>query len=542
MSDISTSPYICVREWEAAGTHLEQALIAYHDHCHALSARRFESESDVYDIVSQIDHSLESFYTSLEKQIAQSRRTLALIRNELVGQFYTLPDEILVEIFTLVVYDQSDSHVPFIEDHISRLYCQLNSLLAVCSVWRRVGISHGALWTYIPIISRKSGWPGRSVTERSYDRAGGRELHLIASMEKDVDHDFTETIRNNYSRFRSINIVFENKMPLRRGILPLFKRKPASQVLIELSLYHLLDPSEEVGHDLPEEITSLTSLQPSAPFSSSIDQTVKQLRVLQLKHILIHWKLMSLPNLVELRIESVMLGNKSSLRELLFTFTRTNSGFAPQPTEALPRGSVRRRHPAHTGVNPPSLYQISLFLTHKMITTIGTSAGQEFIHGVEDLLPMIHGMNVDTLLIQGDDIWGTWIQPTLLQSLLCSLPHVPVLKVDACKLDHDNLEALTNRENDMSFPKLCELYFSNVEVDFHTQAQFESWKRCISSHPIRHIMFGSTTVCNPSHLAEQNLTSDFPVVQWLREKVPDFCLLGEKYTPPEFQTHHWQMW
>ncbi|GAB1524821.1 hypothetical protein RhiTH_007977 [Rhizoctonia solani] len=177
-----------------------------------------------------------------------------------------------------------------------------------------------------------------------------------------------------------------------------------------------------------------------------------------------------------------------------------------------------------------------------MITTIGTSAGQEFIHGVEDLLPMIHGMNVDTLLIQGDDIWGTWIQPTLLQSLLCSLPHVPVLKVDAWELNHDDLEALTSRENDMSFPKLCELYFSNVEVDFHTQAQFESWKRCISSHPIRHIMFGSTTVCNPSHLAEQNLTSDFPVVQWLKEKVPDFCLLGEKYTPPEFQTHHWQMW
>ncbi|CAE6503681.1 unnamed protein product, partial [Rhizoctonia solani] len=311
------SPHSRVRQWEAAGTNLARSLAAYVDSCRNLSVEKVEKTLGTRNLVSKLDHMLGSLHVELEQQITQSRCTLARLRNKLAGTFYSIPEEILAEIFTLVVYDRAGCEIRFMEDDISAFYRRLNTLLAVCSVWRKVGTSHGALWTLIPMISRKSGWLTQPAAERSYENAGGHRLHLAASIEKEVRSAFAESIWRNIRRFQSINVAFESKSLLIRAISILFRRDEALNALTELYLYYYFEPSKEIGISVPEPHEFLTSPDPSDLSSLSISQTFRSLRTLRLKNIHIHWQLITLPNLVELRIESVMIGTKSNFKQLL---------------------------------------------------------------------------------------------------------------------------------------------------------------------------------------------------------------------------------
>ncbi|KAJ1302973.1 hypothetical protein OPQ81_003264 [Rhizoctonia solani] len=567
MPDTRTqSPQSWVHQWEAAGTHLAGSSAAYLNSCLSLSSGKVETGLDAKDLVSRIDCAFESLFIELEQQIAQSRWTLARARNKLAGTFYSIPEEILAEIFTLVVYDRSGCEIEFMEDDVRAFYQRLHSLIGVCTVWRKVGMSHGALWTLIPMISRKSGWQMRPLSERSYERAGSRQLHLVASIEKNVALPYIENISGNFGRFRSINVVFENKMLLSRAIRPLFKRKLASDTLSELSLYRFLELSEEVATEIPEEHEFLTNLNPSIPFSTSIDRTAQSLRVLRMKNVHIHWQLMTFPNLVELRIESVMIGTKAHFRKLLsalYTAPQLQKlelislGTEPDPEDTpasdsalvpIPLPNLQRLYLGDLYADDakaillsitPASYHLSLYLTVKMTTVMHS---EEAIRvGLSGLMSILQGVKVDTLLLQGDEVWENWIGRDDFRGLLLNMPFITTLKIDYWEFGQSEWTDLTPTDLSTAFAKLHHLQFSNLRLKTGTT---EYLQRFLSSHPIQHLTWGGVIEnLHPPHGIDwEPMKESDQIVDWLRSTIPNFRLLENEYIPPEFRSHHWQLW
>ncbi|KAH7339151.1 hypothetical protein B0J17DRAFT_659986 [Rhizoctonia solani] len=527
-----------LRQWEAAGANLAVSLATYLDSCLSLDTGKLDTALDSRLLVSKIDHTLESLHVELEQRIAQSRWTLARLRNKLAGTFYSIPQEILAEIFTLVVYDRSGCEIRFMEDDS-----------ALCTVWRKVGMSHGALWALIPMISRKSGWVTQLAAERSYEMAGGRELHLGASIEKEVNLAFIENIGRNFHRFRSANIVFENKILLSKAIRPLFKRQPASIPLTELSLYHILEPSEEFGLDIPEEHGFLTSLRPYVPFSSSIDQTVQSLRVLRLKNIYIHWQLMTFPKLVELRVESVMIGTKANFNQLLLALQTAphlqklgliSLNTEPDPDDAPASSSISVSLPNLQRLYLGDLYSddaemilrsitagpyyISLFLTIKMASVVNADGTVRV--GLNGLMPLLQGMRVDTLLLQGDEVWENWVELEDFRRLLVNMPSVTTLKLDFWEFGQSEWEALTRPDNGSTFAELHSISLSNIHLDSRREATTRSLERFLSSHRIQTLFFGGImTVLNSSDRPEWiSIKESDQMTHLLRSSVPEIQL------------------
>ncbi|CAE6494365.1 unnamed protein product [Rhizoctonia solani] len=555
-----------VDQWEAAGTNLAGALATYLDCCLSLTNESVKTALDTKYLVSRIDYKLESLHVELEQRISQSRWTLARMRNKLAGTVYSIPEEILAEIFTLVVYNRSDHEIQFVEDDIGAFYHRLHTLLAVCTAWRKVGMSHGTLWALIPMLSRKSGWVMQPATELSYQRAGGRELYLGASIEKHVDGNFIKNIRRNFHRFRSINVVFDDKRLLSRAIYSLFKREPVSNSLTELSLYHFLGRSEEFGLNIPDADDFLTSLRPHVPFSTSIDQTVQALHVLRLKNIHIHWHLMTLPKLVELRIESVMVGTKANLRQLLLALLT-----APQlqklelislTTEPNPDGTTILEPPSVPLPNLQRLYLgdvysddaemilrsitgnpycMTLYLTLRMGSIVIPEGPVQV--GLDRLMSVLQGVKVDTLLLQGDEVWENWFGLNDFRRLLLIMPFITTLKIDSWEFGQSGWEALTRPDDGTAFANLRNVHLSNLQLRPLKENISRSLEGFLSSHPIHHLTLGGfVRTPSPPRLEWVSIKDYEPITHRLRSMVPELQLLDDGYIPSEFRTHHWELW
>ncbi|CEL61544.1 hypothetical protein RSOLAG1IB_12477 [Rhizoctonia solani AG-1 IB] len=134
-----------VGQWEAASARLEESFIAYMQASLALGRHTPASKSDAMDLVSRIDHKLESLYASLEKQLPQSRWNLARTRNKLASSCYAIPEEILSQVFKLVICDKSDCEFIDVEKTVRAFYRRLYSLMGVCSFWRLGGSRNSQL-------------------------------------------------------------------------------------------------------------------------------------------------------------------------------------------------------------------------------------------------------------------------------------------------------------------------------------------------------------------------------------------------------------
>ncbi|CAE6439261.1 unnamed protein product, partial [Rhizoctonia solani] len=102
--------------WETSSTRLAHSLADYLNSCQAINNCKLEKGPETKQVVSRIDGHLHFLSIQLENQIRQSRQILSRTRNLLAGTFYSVPHEVLAEIFTLVVYDRGNSHPKTIED------------------------------------------------------------------------------------------------------------------------------------------------------------------------------------------------------------------------------------------------------------------------------------------------------------------------------------------------------------------------------------------------------------------------------------------
>ncbi|KAG8725820.1 hypothetical protein FRC11_001415, partial [Ceratobasidium sp. 423] len=369
----------------------------------------------------------------------------------LSATFYSVPNEILAKIFTLVVYDRGNSYIRSIEDDVRGYYNRLYSLLGVCSVWKNVGLSHAALWTLIPIMSRRSGWLRRRFTELSFHRAGTCRLHLAASVEVAANYGLTTYLRNNFDRFHSINIAFDRRH-LVPCVLPcgLWDSIPSLQTLEELSLYHILDSESDLLDNPPDSNRFL-----------AIGHRLWSLRIFRIKNVYIHWPMVVLPNLIELCVESVAIGTKSDFRVFILAISTApqlqklrlvSLNTTPSPDDA-PVAPVSISLPCLQRLYigdmyfddlqvllraiTPSSYYISLCITGK---TRILGLGENIEVGLASLLEVLQGMKVDTLMVCGDEDFQDWVD---LGVLLEAIPLVTTLKLLSWMLDDRQWESLT---------------------------------------------------------------------------------------------------
>ncbi|CAE6459262.1 unnamed protein product [Rhizoctonia solani] len=187
-----------VDQWETASARLEESFLAYMEASLALGRHTPASKSDAMDLVSRIDHKFDTLYVSLDKQLPQSRWTLARTRNKLASSFYAIPEEVLAQIFRLVVCERNNRELVDGETNIRGFYRRLYSLMEVCSFWNSVGSSQATLWSLVPLLNDRVGWLPEQPTKVSLQRALGRELHLMARVKtrSEVPEYFIEATSN----------------------------------------------------------------------------------------------------------------------------------------------------------------------------------------------------------------------------------------------------------------------------------------------------------------------------------------------------------
>ncbi|EUC62650.1 hypothetical protein RSOL_424760, partial [Rhizoctonia solani AG-3 Rhs1AP] len=100
---------------------------------------------------------------------------------------------------------------------IKTIYLRVYTLLQVCTLWQRVGLTCPILWTVVPIIDQEH--PKRSLAapiKLILQRAGRKNLHLVISVDKVLYEQF-ENLSAHLDRFSVINVWSDsfsrNEMP-----------------------------------------------------------------------------------------------------------------------------------------------------------------------------------------------------------------------------------------------------------------------------------------------------------------------------------------
>ncbi|CAE6481320.1 unnamed protein product, partial [Rhizoctonia solani] len=203
------TPAVHVQHWEQAGASLANAVDVYLNLCLSLEVNSLKEGIPPKHLVTRIDFALGSLHTIIGGRIAQARSALCRTRNQVASPIYCFPEELLAEIFAYVTFANAVEPIDM-ESRVISIYRSLHNLVGVCSTWRNIALSQGALWSTIPILESNLPLVCRRGTELSLRRAKNRDLHLAASLlhtPRVLDyHDLGE----NASRFRTINITSTN--------------------------------------------------------------------------------------------------------------------------------------------------------------------------------------------------------------------------------------------------------------------------------------------------------------------------------------------
>ncbi|CAE7169910.1 unnamed protein product [Rhizoctonia solani] len=203
----STCPSI--REWEEAGASLASALEKYLDLCCSLQARSSQEGTPPTDLATRIDHALETLQPTLDHKFALARSALSQSRNQIMSPIYSFPVEVLIEIFSHVIYTPPDPPRPVpMQERLVHMYRSLHSLLGVCNTWRNATMHHKSFWSTIPIIDLNPSslaFNFTHATKLSLERSGNLDLHL-AAIKSDERPGYAVAPLVDHARFRTVNI------------------------------------------------------------------------------------------------------------------------------------------------------------------------------------------------------------------------------------------------------------------------------------------------------------------------------------------------
>ncbi|KAG8712656.1 hypothetical protein FRC11_014568, partial [Ceratobasidium sp. 423] len=518
MSAIQIQPSpASIQRWEVASTHLMDSLTAYMNSCVNLATSSDQGISNSKNLASQID----SFHTTIENQLAQSRRILARTRNKLAATFYCIPGEILSEIFTLTMLGKDELKIPDLEHGIRAYYRRLYSLLSVCSVWHHVGISQGKFWTLIPMFIKRSEWLMEHISKLILGRAGGHRLHLAASIMKCASPAFMDTLKDPHHRFHAINITSDHLLLLHEA-LRLLLRSQDPHPLAELSVYHPSDPA--LTHYFPESDRYLnTTFGPPNPYEISL--YLPSLRILRLRGVFLHWPDVTLTRVVELRLQSVTfradskfshfmtcLTTAPQLRKLeIISVTRIRAPAGEDADTDMPLQvqlpSLQTLHvedlysddirPVITSIYPGS-HHVSLCITDNSLMQSPNLLEGDVEHDLDILTNTIEGLTIHTLVLNGEladdgvSYWN-WLNAEELREILRAAPSITTLKFHQWYFGKHQWQRIIHGleshslDDTPNFPALRSVHLSRAEI-----LDIDGFKEFVSSHSLQRLIIGAT--------------------------------------------------
>ncbi|EUC62872.1 F-box-like protein, partial [Rhizoctonia solani AG-3 Rhs1AP] len=476
-----------------------------------------------------------------------------------------LPQEILAEVFTIVLYARShidqDTLRPIpMEAAILHLFRDFYSLQSVCRAWRNAIFSRGTFWYFAPIYCTEV--PALECVQSpklSLERSNG-DLYLAAVIGQNEPGLLYITPAS--PRFRKVNLIAGSRMASRVLIERLLDSGPPF-ILSELSLYERVSSDVSSEEDIPH-VLSHTSSQ-----WDLFCKLIKSLSVFRVRNVHFDWKYMLFSShLLELRLQDVMMGSD---REDFVEFLRVLA-LAPQLRD-LKIISVQSifDHLSLTIISPSSRIHFpglkSLYLEdlahHTLVTVtdyIAPGSHRLTLYLTEQsaildsALPADDETRLNSLRIQLEEVWvdtlvlsqdsDDWLSSSELNDILHWVPELKSLKLNGRTMDEDEFQAIIgthvmgSESVDNAFPQLEYLDLSRVWIED------EEWlKEVILSHPIQIMALGgyilNTALESPDY---EPLQINTPIVNWLRANVPDFTLTHERAQPLEYSSSVWQLW
>ncbi|KAG8753488.1 hypothetical protein FRC11_007396, partial [Ceratobasidium sp. 423] len=557
-----------IRQWEEAGVSLANALQNYLRLCISLNAGVHLSRADKRiqrALGSRLDSALNpgGLHAVLTQQLAQSCSVLTRTRNRILASpIYSLPGEILSEIFLNVIYDYPDynGEAVHVGTSIRIIYQRLHQLLGVCSSWRKVGISYSALWSFVPWIHDTDGFSVRGATKLSLQRASGTNLYLAAILPPCPSYDIFDSIAESRSRFRAINITTEHNAPcdVERFFTWLLKSAPRSLSEVSLCLKRPYDSDPAIMAALNLKQRFFCSHLPQ------FTELLGSLSKIRLSGAGARWdKVTFSDRLVELRLEAFVLGHKSDLdvfltalasaselQDLSLISITTFPDVMPETAEGVGSNLVvslphlKTLHIADLYFNALQAilgsitqgpHRLTLILTINSVQVAAPAESDFEEVEVNDLCEILSGTRVDTLVLCGKDR-GDWLDEEELGALLRSIPSVKTLRMSHWNFRSSECRALQRLESSNTFPKI-----DNMHLCWAGIIDQQGFKDMVSSHSIQQMVLGGY-VDNDSETDPKSLQGGEELVVWLKSKIPDFQLYNIHYEPPGFGCSIWRLW
>ncbi|CAE6474345.1 unnamed protein product [Rhizoctonia solani] len=543
---------LATNRWEDARSSLANSLKTYLNSCISLDLDPDlgYGHSNTKDLASRIDSTLGSLH-EMSLQFAQSIATISRIRNKFASPIWSLPKEIISEIFLNIVYAPETMNLPMTKC-LQTMYRNLHSLMAVCSVWRHLALIQGQLWETVPASNDPI---KRVAVDLSIERSRGRALRFAAILPKGGAPAFLlKAVTEQASRICSLNVQCLESKPLRDIITAVLKADAPSR-LSQLSIY-----CRSYKH------MKAYILLPDSPNYSTFNELMKSLSALRLGGLRIHWENIVFSNrLVELCLRGVTLGSDSAMLSFLSALTSASelrdlkimfvvAHRRPGETVSLARSVPKVAFPklqylllSDLPFNvleffllaiAPCSYHLTVDISKQ---TLNISGGDHWAMGQVspgDLAALLSPVDIDSLyLLRGPlDAVDLWLTGSGFRQLLGSTPRLKELTINGWVFDTAFCNGLCPLSPDESeSPNLEILRFLNARI-----SDEEGFKRIATGIPAQTMVFGGYIEAGSGKWVEPKGDND--VVSWLESNIPSLRLVDSNYKSLEFSSDAWLLW
>ncbi|KDN47022.1 hypothetical protein RSAG8_03799, partial [Rhizoctonia solani AG-8 WAC10335] len=542
------------------------------------ASSRLEDVEKADELVAKVDPAIKV----ISDQLFETRLTLEWTRKRLASPIHRLPEEMVSTIFMNVIFDFSHSDIPdstLMEQNVYEVYRRLYQLLGVCSTWRGIIMTRGVFWSVIPMVENLS-TRELGPFKLSLKRAGGSNLHLVAvadSESADISKNLTEILTEYSSRFYAINLSIRDPRILVDAVDKLLQEDNTGS-LTKLSIRCVNAFNNQSW--LPSDDRDSYVFHHDDLRQILFTRLAGALRTFRINGVHFHWQATTFSTrLNELWIENITLGyddavvpflqalsSASELRDLKIitvdTFCRRNSmaGTTEAPSRVVfpnlqslyIRDIYSNTLKSLLRMITPGSYHLTLFLRETSLQNnlyerdfdeIEINHPEFGMANLGELCKDLERVPVHTLMLSEHSAFAIdrLTAPTL-QLLLEAMPALKTLKMhrwvfdealwDCLKQPHSNQADLQER----SFPALEYLQLSEATI-----LTDEGFQDLVASHPLQQVVLGATIVIDCSDDTTQKpLEEGNRMVGWLKDNVPNFRLVEDRYCPPEFQPVRWR--
>ncbi|CAE6417974.1 unnamed protein product [Rhizoctonia solani] len=520
-----------VQQWKDALRNMTSATAAYLDRCKAFDDLPLDfAHPDHLEAI--IGVGFKDMDTLVAQPLSVARSFLARTWNRAAPRICSVPPEVLLIIFSFVL-NSSESTRSTRTDTFG-YYRRLHTLAAVCSIWRRICISQGFLWSLIPIYHH---FPNQEILHILCRAAGSSKLHLVAELGATMPPNFNKTLEKlvqNGHRFNTINLMCETQLAT-KSVLEYFLDNPSS-TLGSITNMYLYSKATAYVTDIGTHEQAQYVFSWSSAYQASFSKLVGSLRSLRIRHTHFHLTNMKFVNLVELWLQELDFSPTGTVQEILRSVSSASNLRIFRVASILARGG------AISGPGSSFSYQQFSFpnleklwvedvqftvLKALLLSIQPRPDSNETIvrllgnfNGVtqDDLEPVLRGINISTLVVVRDlECWKdmSW--------LLECMPTLTTMYIDGQTFEKTVLENLVRPsgphpgpiDHTSHFPAIRELHITRARIQ--DPVGFEHF---VASYPIHRMVLGARAYTGVARGWEK-YSDQSDLGKQLKEIIPD---------------------